>query len=268
MQPGPRHPCRRLVDRRPRPHAPGQARRSGPGRRTTEDDCFLVDVEAGYGPAVLTRLTRFKLRVKVEITSLDWTAVALRGPDASAVVDAQGLAVPFAWNGVVGVDLLGPAVAVPAGIRSCGADAWQSVRVEAGIPVMGSELDERTIAAEADLLERCVSFTKGCYTGQELVARLDARGNKVARRSARRGGRYVARRGAASQTGSGGVGGRQVGRAVSPPWHGHRRSARAVALAYIHRDVAPPSPVMVSTAGEQDAVGAVGGTVRVLPLLG
>ena len=46
---------------------------------------------------------------------------------------------------------------------------------------MGAELDERTIAAEADLLDRCVSFTKGCYTGQELVARLDARGNRVAR---------------------------------------------------------------------------------------
>ena len=46
---------------------------------------------------------------------------------------------------------------------------------------MGAELDERTIAAEADLLERSVSFTKGCYTGQELVARLDARGNRVAR---------------------------------------------------------------------------------------
>ncbi len=46
---------------------------------------------------------------------------------------------------------------------------------------MGAELDERTIAAEADLLDRSVSFTKGCYTGQELVARLDARGNRVAR---------------------------------------------------------------------------------------
>ena len=46
---------------------------------------------------------------------------------------------------------------------------------------MGAELDERTIAAEADLLDRAVSFTKGCYTGQELVARLDARGNRVAR---------------------------------------------------------------------------------------
>ena len=47
---------------------------------------------------------------------------------------------------------------------------------------MGRELDERTIAAEAGLVARTVSFTKGCYTGQELVARLDARGNKVARR--------------------------------------------------------------------------------------
>ena len=47
---------------------------------------------------------------------------------------------------------------------------------------MGTELTGKTIAAEAGLVERTVSFTKGCYTGQELVARLDARGSNVARR--------------------------------------------------------------------------------------
>jgi folate-binding protein YgfZ len=48
---------------------------------------------------------------------------------------------------------------------------------------MGSELTDKTIAAEVGgLVERTVSFTKGCYTGQELVARLDSRGNNVPRR--------------------------------------------------------------------------------------
>ena len=50
------------------------------------------------------------------------------------------------------------------------------------MPVNGRELVEGTIAAEVGLVERTVSFTKGCFTGQELVARLDARGSKVARR--------------------------------------------------------------------------------------
>ena len=47
---------------------------------------------------------------------------------------------------------------------------------------MGCELDERTIPAEAGIVEASVSWTKGCYTGQELVARIDSRGNNVPRR--------------------------------------------------------------------------------------
>ena len=157
----------------------------------TDDDVFMVDVDGGNGAAVVARLARFKLRVKAEIEALPWHCVALRGPgaadtlaavDATALPPGTDLVAPFVWDGVTGVDLLGPAPETPAGLRACGPAAWQSVRVEAGIPMMGAELDERTIAAEAGLLERCVSFTKGCYTGQELVARLDARGNKVARR--------------------------------------------------------------------------------------
>ncbi len=50
------------------------------------------------------------------------------------------------------------------------------------MPVGGREMTEGTIAAEVGLVDRTVSFTKGCFTGQELVARLDARGSKVARR--------------------------------------------------------------------------------------
>ena len=52
------------------------------------------------------------------------------------------------------------------------------------MPVNGREVVEGTIAAEVGLVERTVSFTKGCFTGQELVARLDARGSKVARHPA------------------------------------------------------------------------------------
>ena len=63
----------------------------------------------------------------------------------------------------------------------CRDAAWEAVRIEAGLPVNGRELVEGTIAAEVGLVERTVSFTKGCFTGQELVARLDARGSKVAR---------------------------------------------------------------------------------------
>ncbi|MGH8989373.1 MAG: YgfZ/GcvT domain-containing protein, partial [Acidimicrobiales bacterium] len=159
----------------------------------TADDSYLLDTDAGFGATVVARLQKFKLRSKVELEAVEWSCVALRGAGvgplaAQAPDQAQG---PFVlaveWNGTRGVDLLGPdAAAVEEGVPSdavwCGSAAWEALRVEAGIPRMGAELDARTIAAEAGLVGRTVNFTKGCYTGQELVARLDARGSRVARR--------------------------------------------------------------------------------------
>jgi folate-binding protein YgfZ len=234
------------------------------------DDEFSVDVDAGFGSAVVARLTRFKLRVKVDITPTDWSVVALRGPHAATAVSdtavsaTAGIVVPFDWNGVTGVDLLGASPEVPAGVRRCGAPSWRSLRVEAGIPVMGAELDERTIAAEAGLLERCVSFTKGCYTGQELVARLDSRGNKVARRLR---GLVMDRSSEAAVAPTAGaevaVGDRVVGRVTSVAWSPALDTT--VALAYLHRDVEPPCPVDVRT-GEGSG-GGVSAEARVLPLV-
>jgi folate-binding protein YgfZ len=233
------------------------------------DEELYVDVDAGYGEALSARLARFKLRVKVDITILDWTCLALRGPDAAALADAPvapgaSLALPFVWGSVSGVDVFG-ADPVPVGdVRRCGVEAWESVRIEAGIPVMGAELDDRTIAAEADLLDRCVSFTKGCYTGQELVARLDARGNKVARRLA---GLVVDRaQGLRPPVAAGSdvrVGDRVVGRLTSVAWSPALDTV--VALGYLHRHVEPPCPV---TLGAVDGKGDIAAEARPLPLVG
>jgi tRNA-modifying protein YgfZ len=151
---------------------------------------FVLDTDAGWGSALQVRLERFKLRVAVDLEPLAWRCLALRGPEAAGTAQrgAPGgegepiVAVPFVWGGVVGVDLLGPAPRMEPGTALCDDDGWEALRVEAGIPSMGAEIDERTIPAEIGLVERCVSFTKGCFTGQELVARLDARGSRVARR--------------------------------------------------------------------------------------
>ena len=164
----------------------------------TDGQGFVLDVDRGYGDAVLARLRRFLLRSKVELEQLAWRDLSLRGDgvgEAAAglltVLAERGvLALPFEWNGWTGVDLLGPQDVVlgpgdatlPDGITACGADAVEACRIVSGIPAMGTELTNKTIAAEAGLVERTVSFTKGCYTGQELVARLDSRGSNVARR--------------------------------------------------------------------------------------
>ena len=63
-------------------------------------------------------------------------------------------------------------------------DAVEQYRIAHGIPEMGAELDDTVIAAEigAWFVEEAVSWTKGCYTGQELVARVDSRGSNTPRR--------------------------------------------------------------------------------------
>ena len=63
--------------------------------------------------------------------------------------------------------------AVPAGL-----DAWEIARIEAGRPEWGIDIDESTIPQEANLDElHAISYTKGCYTGQETVARVHFRGH-------------------------------------------------------------------------------------------
>ena len=64
---------------------------------------------------------------------------------------------------------------------SCDPAEYEAVRIAAGIPRMGAELTDKTIPGETGLIELTVSFTKGCYTGQELVARIDSRGGNVPR---------------------------------------------------------------------------------------
>ena len=159
---------------------------------------YVLDTDAGFGDTMVARLKKFLLRSKVQIERLEWRCLALRGAGVgtaaaglrAALGEAGVLDLPFEWNGWGGVDLLGPkdvvldptAGPLPEGIIPCERDATEACRIASGIPAMGSELTDKTIAAEAGLVDRSVSFTKGCYTGQELIARLDSRGNNVPRR--------------------------------------------------------------------------------------
>jgi folate-binding protein YgfZ len=243
----------------------------------TDEDRYLLDTDRGVGPAVVARLARFRLRSKVEIEPLaedEWVCVGLRGPTSPPpLAAAEGVrALRYDWNGVAGVDLVGPAAAgaAPEGARWCDAPAWEALRVEAGIPVMGRELDGRTIAPEAHLVGRTVSLTKGCYTGQELIARLDARGNRVARRLCGvvpagpadddLAGRLV---GAALVS----VEGKHAGEVTSAAWC--PGLAGPAALAYLHRSVEVPGPVRIvldrTDGGEPVALEA---EARPLPLIG
>lgn len=153
----------------------------------TGEQAYLLDVDAGWGGGVVERLRRFMLRTDCQVEPRDWRCVAVRGPQAaervaSATLDPETLAAEAHWPALPGVDLVGPDPTAPEGVALVEARAWELARIEAGIPVMGAEITEKTIPASAGVVEASVSFTKGCYTGQELVARIDSRGGNVPRR--------------------------------------------------------------------------------------
>jgi folate-binding protein YgfZ len=213
------------------------------------DDALLLDVDAGWGEAVIARLNRFKLRVKFDLTPLAWKCLAVRG-DGAHEVKLDGLVLDADWPGLPGADAVGEAVAVPDGVTLWDDERWQQVRIAAGVPAMGAELTESTIPAEAGVVDLAVSFTKGCYTGQELVARIDSRGGNVPRRL-----RGLVLDGPTPPPGATveDASGAEVGVVTS--------AAGPVALAYVRRAVEPPADAVIRWDG-----GSASARIETLPL--
>ena len=141
-------------------------------------DTFRLDGDPGTGPAVLARLQRYKLRTKAELALFEGASYAAA---RSASLPKPEGAVDLPWPGLAGWDLPveGVTRALPGG-RVVPASALDGVRVAALVPA-AQDLDDRAIPAETGLVDAAASFTKGCYTGQELVARMDSRGGAAPR---------------------------------------------------------------------------------------
>ncbi|MBI4887573.1 MAG: aminomethyl transferase family protein, partial [Acidobacteria bacterium] len=241
------------------------------------DDMILLDVPADVAPATLTRLDECLFSEDVQLTdsSESLTPVWIHGPLASAsvqrVLPVSGLDA-LAEYGNVRIDAAGSPVVVvrvsqvgapgfglyaeraravdlqraleAAGAPAADPRALDAARIEAGYPLFGVDMTEETIPLEAGIEDRAISFTKGCYVGQEVIIRVLHRGHgRVARRlvGLRIEGE-VPGRGAAVHAGE-----REIGRvtsAASSPRLG------SIALAYVQRDhVAPGTRVEVAVAG-------------------
>ena len=227
----------------------------------TADDVVVLDTDAGWGEAVVTRLARFKLRVRCDLETLDWRCLAVRGAGSTELPSTP----EGTWRvlpetpGIPGFDLLGANPALPPGVTMVDDEAYEALRIEAGVPRMGAELDASTIPATAGVVERTVSFTKGCYTGQELVARIDSRGGNVPRRLR---GVVASPDGAVPPVGAEVLVGARVVGALTSVAHSALRRA-PVALAYVRRDVEPPAGATLRWDG-----GETSASVEVLPLEG
>ena len=158
---------------------------------------LLLDVDPGGEPLLVETLDRHIVADDVSLESLSaaWGALAIDGPGAAEAAVALGAprldpgradsAAGLLWLaggglGGPGVRALGPRDAIDAlrrglDLPELAADAAEILRIEAGLTRCGIDTGERTFPQEAGL-ERAVSFEKGCYVGQEIVARIHSRG--------------------------------------------------------------------------------------------
>ena len=139
--------------------------------RSTE---VTLDVEPGFGDTVRDRLDGFLFRMDVEFSSASWPAVAIRG-EGAAVIDAGDAPIHMRdpWPGIAGLDLVGPGVELPGSVESMDPSELDAMRIRLGWPSMADLAG--AVPAMTGIVEHTVSFTKGCYTGQELVARMHYR---------------------------------------------------------------------------------------------
>jgi folate-binding protein YgfZ len=126
------------------------------------DDDFLLLTEPGLGENVAAALLRARFAAKVEIEPEKHTSVVVFGEDGG---------LPNEELGEPGSELIDADVA-----PTLSADEVERIRIESAIPAWGKELDDTILPAEAGLDKTHVSFTKGCYPGQEPIARLHHRG--------------------------------------------------------------------------------------------
>ena len=217
-------------------------------RATKRGDEWWLDTDPEFGPRLAEGLGRYKIRVKVDLD--DRTAATglatVMGPSGAEVTAGDGVVVP----GPLGVDVIGPIDAVRALLTEFpvgSPDEFEALRIEAGIPKLGVDVDESTIPQEAHLEVDAVSFTKGCFIGQELVCRIDSRGhvNRFLRRLTLPG-TTVPPRGADVARDDKVVG--TVTSASAVPGE-----ERVVALAMVRREVEPPAEVAVRWNGSEAA---------------
>ena len=149
----------------------------------------LLDTEAAAAPALAERLARFVFRHDVTVGQPVAGAASVLGPGAEAALVAAGLPGPgpgragigpelVVHRTPVGFDLVGTAAAAAAaeleraGLQRSPAERWELARVAGGLPRAGHELTDDVLAEEAGLLGSHVHLDKGCYPGQETVARV------------------------------------------------------------------------------------------------
>src|SRR5882672_6970167 len=241
-------------------------------------DVMLLTMDRGVKEAVLTRLDQFIFSEDVQLGDVTDTfaQIGVVGPEAAATVArllsgasaetlsalAEHANLRTQWNGDPAIvtritDTGEPGYDVfvdrakremflsalaDAGASALDEQTAEAIRIEAGMPRFHRDMDEETIPLEAGIESRAISFSKGCYVGQEVIIRVLHRGHgRVARKlvGLRIDGERVPSAGAPIR-----VGDREAGRITSSTWSPALQ--QPIALGYVHRDfIEPGAKVLV-----------------------
>jgi glycine cleavage system T protein len=256
------------------------------------EESFIILLKESLKDKVIAQLNRYLVADDVEISDSAglYGMISLQGPHALLllnsvaphqdppvhaidhrlfrIADREVRAIRATHTGEEGFDLLmevGDLAQVvgeieragtPLVLRWTGLQAQEILRIEAGLPRYGVDMDEDNLLLETGL-DRSVSFTKGCYIGQEVIERVRSRGH-VNRKLAgiALNGESPAQRGDKIHSD-----GKEIGRVTSSVFS--PKIGRPIALGYVHRDYwAPGTTVSVERNGER-----TGGTVTALPFV-
>jgi len=243
------------------------------------DESIVLETAAGQAAKIIAHLDRYIIRDKVELhdRSQEWAELLLAGPAAPDLLNrCAGSDVPQqlfqhapislagrqAW--VRRIDFTGPvdflvscnradAPAIKeelqkAGAVPVGAEAVEAARIEAGSPLYGRDIFERTLPQEVNRDARTISFTKGCYLGQETVARIDALGHVNKLLVGVKFGTEAAPQARTEMTANGKSVGQVTSAAFSP------RLGTPLALAYVGRGHNAVGTQLESSAGRAEVV--------------
>lgn len=255
-----------------------QGRLIAAARVLHRSDGFLFDTEPATGESVFKTLERFTLAGDFRVADVtnELVTLSLQGAQSAEIITAtlgseaasleRGRIVAARWRehvvsvirathtGEDGFDLFVSAEDAPslfealaaAGARAVGFRALETLRIEAGLPRHGIDMDETNVVLETGL-DEAVSYTKGCYVGQEIIARIHWRGH-VAKRLA--GLIFEDNREAARDSKVRSIEGKEIGRLTSTAFS--PRLNKSIALAYVKYDYLAPGTQVRVLAGEDD----------------
>jgi len=246
-----------------------------------QPDSLALDAEPEHASAIIDHLDRYIIREDVQLAdrSAACTTLLAAGPDAAdligramrfdAAVPGERLAhTQGTWEGhavwVRRTDYTGEpgyflqcareladqlrSALIAAGATGCLPDAVEMARIEAGTPRFGCDITPDNLPQEVDRNERAISFTKGCYLGQETVARIDALGHvNRTLRAVRFAGNQVPQAGHELRRD-----GKPVGGVTSATWS--LRLDAPLALAYVRRGSNQPGTQLESDVGAAEVI--------------